>query len=86
MSAFIRIISQNSIKDNADKENLRVPMEIDKSKMLFSDLKVPAVLVECGFLSNPQEATMLKTKEYQQKIAFSVYLGIIQFFDKKARS
>ncbi len=85
MSQKCALIIQNSIKDNADSDNLRVPMQIDKSKMLFSDLKVPAVLVECGFLSNQEEAAKLKTKEYQQKIAFSIYLGIIQYFDKLAR-
>lgn len=85
LSKTCALIIQNSIKDNADNENLRLPMEIDKSKMLFSDLKVPAVLVECGFLSNPEEATKLKTKEYQQKLAFSIYLGTIQYFDKAER-
>ncbi len=86
LSKTCALVIQNSIKDNADNENLRLPMEIDKSKMLFSDLKVPAVLVECGFLSNPEEAAKLKTKEYQQKIAFSIYLGIIQYFDKEERT
>lgn len=79
------MIIQNSLKDNADNSNLRLPMQIDASKMLFRDLKTPAVLVECGFLSNPQEASMLSSKEYQQKLAFSIYLGIIQYFDKEER-
>ena len=79
------LIIQNSLKDNADNSNLRLPMQIDSSKMLFSDLKVPAVLVECGFLSNPEEARLLSEEDYQQKLAFSIYLGIIQYFDKEAR-
>lgn len=79
------LIIQNSLKDNADNSNLRLPMQIDSSKMLFSDLKVPAVLVECGFLSNPDEAKMLSREDYQQKLAFSIYLGIIHYFDKEAR-
>ena len=79
------LIIQNSLKDNADISNLRLPMQIDASKLLFKDLKIPAVLVECGFLSNTEEANMLSTKEYQQKLAFSIYLGIIQYFDKEAR-
>ena len=79
------LIIQNSLKDNADNSNLRLPMQIDSSKMLFKDLKTPAVLVECGFLSNPEEASMLSSKEYQQKLAFSIYLGIIQYFDKEER-
>lgn len=79
------LIIQNSLKDNTDNSNLRLPMQIEASKLLFKDLKIPAVLVECGFLSNPEEARVLSTKEYQQKLAFSIYLGIIQYFDKEAR-
>ncbi|MBO5099501.1 MAG: N-acetylmuramoyl-L-alanine amidase CwlD [Clostridia bacterium] len=79
------LIIQNSLKDNADNSNLRLPMQINSSKMLFNDLKLPSVLIECGFLSNPEEAKMLSKKEYQQKLAFSIYLGIIQYFDKEAR-
>ena len=36
---------------------------------------VPSVLVECGFLSNPEELALLKTPEYQQKLAFSIAGG-----------
>lgn len=84
-SKIAALIIQNSLKDNADNSNLRLPMQINSSKMLFNDLKLPSVLIECGFLSNPEEAKMLSKKEYQQKLAFSIYLGIIQYFDKEAR-
>jgi N-acetylmuramoyl-L-alanine amidase len=77
------LIIQNSIKDNADADNLRVPMQIDKSKMLFSDLKIPAVLVECGFLSNEAELALLKQTDYQKKMAFSIYCGILEYFKEK---
>lgn len=82
--ALARII-QKTIKNNLDNDNNRVPMPIDKSKILFKDLKVPAVLVECGFLSNPEEANLLNTKEYKQKMAFQIYNAIIEFFDNNAR-
>ncbi len=39
----------------------------------------PAVLVECGFLSNYEEAKLLKTDAYQRKIAFSIATGIINY-------
>ena len=36
------------------------------------------VLVECGFLSNPEEAARLEDPEYQKMVAFTVYSGIIE--------
>lgn len=77
-------IMQNEIRNNLDSENKRVPMQIDQSKILFKDLKVPAVLVECGFLSNSSEAKLLNNEDYQRKLAFSIYLSVSQFFDKAA--
>ena len=43
----------------------------------------PAVLVECGFLSNYNESQLLKTEEYQKKIAFCVALGIRDYVYEK---
>ncbi|MBQ7545665.1 MAG: N-acetylmuramoyl-L-alanine amidase [Clostridia bacterium] len=42
----------------------------------------PAVMVECGFLSNPQEASLLKTPQYQTKIALSILQGILDYREK----
>jgi N-acetylmuramoyl-L-alanine amidase len=43
---------------------------------LLHHLTCPAVLVECGFLSNPQEAALLATEEYQNQLAFLLFLAI----------
>jgi N-acetylmuramoyl-L-alanine amidase len=40
-------------------------------------------LVELGFLSNPEEAAKLKTKTYQETLAFSVYKGILAYYGEK---
>ncbi|WP_026583696.1 N-acetylmuramoyl-L-alanine amidase CwlD [Bacillus sp. J33] len=45
--------------------------------------KKPGVLVEVGFLSNPGEKANLKTDEYQDKIAASIYNGILRFYTKE---
>lgn len=42
--------------------------------------KKPGVLVEVGFLSNPAERANLKKDSYQEKVADSIYKGIIRFF------
>ena len=37
--------------------------------------------VECGFLSNLEEEQKLNTQEYQEKIAWAIYIGIMNYFD-----
>lgn len=47
---------------------------------LLKNAKIPAVLVECGFLSNPKELTLLKDEEYQKQTAWAIYCGICDYF------
>ncbi len=47
---------------------------------LLKQAKIPGALVEVGFLSNPNEAQMLNTEQYQQKIAASIYQGIMRYY------
>lgn len=41
----------------------------------------PSILVEFGFLSNPQEEKLLQDKDYMQKMCYSVLSGILEYFD-----
>ncbi len=53
-----------------------------KSNMSYYLLKktpTPTVIVECGFLSNPDEAELLCDELYQEKIVRSIYMGIMDF-------
>lgn len=43
--------------------------------------KNPSLMIECGFLSNPEEEQQLSTWEYQQKVAFTIYGGVMEFLD-----
>ncbi|TCS94141.1 N-acetylmuramoyl-L-alanine amidase CwlD [Hazenella coriacea] len=43
---------------------------------------VPTALVEVGFLSNPQEASLLGTEDYQKKLAASIYYGLLEYYTK----
>ena len=49
------------------------------SYYLLKKTPTPTVIVECGFLSNPDEAQLLCDELYQEKIVRSIYLGIIDF-------
>ncbi|RFU69368.1 hypothetical protein D0469_09870 [Peribacillus saganii] len=47
---------------------------------VIRDNKKPALLLELGFLSNPDEAKLVKSEEYQQKVAQGVYQGLAKYF------
>lgn len=51
---------------------------------LLKEAKIPGAIVEVGFLSNPDEAELLRQKDYQNKIAVSVYQGILRYFTNEA--
>jgi N-acetylmuramoyl-L-alanine amidase len=44
--------------------------------------KIPTVTVECGFISNESEANDLQDEEYQEKIAWGIYLRDSRLFCK----
>ena len=46
----------------------------------------PAVIVECGFLSNPEDERMLLTEEYQQKLATGIAKGVYEYFASQVTS
>ncbi|WP_138496022.1 N-acetylmuramoyl-L-alanine amidase CwlD [Paenibacillus pinistramenti] len=46
---------------------------------LLKELKIPSVLVEVGFLSNPDESKLLGDEDYQRKVAASIYKGILRY-------
>lgn len=70
------------------KENIQ-PYNDRETKLCGSELylchfcKNPAVMAECGFLSNPEEAELLKDTDYQRMTAFTVFEGIMKFIEEK---
>lgn len=64
----------------ADPENRRRTKPND-SYYLLKKTAVPLVIVECGFLSNSEEAAKLCTEEYQDTVAWAVYLGIMDYLE-----
>jgi N-acetylmuramoyl-L-alanine amidase len=50
---------------------------------LLKNTEKPGALVEVGFLSNPQEENLLSTDEYQEKVAASIYNGILRYFSNE---
>ncbi|MBQ4194372.1 MAG: N-acetylmuramoyl-L-alanine amidase, partial [Clostridia bacterium] len=50
---------------------------------LLDRIRIPAVLVECGFLSNPEERTMLTDPAYQRQVAAAVTVPAMEFLARK---
>ena len=70
---------QTALKSGLDGENERVAKPAGKSIYLLSNVNCPAILVECGFLSNPQEESQLQEEGYQKKVALSITAGYLNF-------
>lgn len=72
---------QESLKKNLDENNHRLSKPAgDQYKILRDNHKCASVIVECGFLSNPQEEKKLKEEEYQDKIATAIAKAIEQYY------
>ena len=54
-------------------------IKADDSYYLLKKSPTPTIIVECGFLSNYDEACALTTDSYQDKIARGIYLGICEY-------
>ncbi|MCM1328316.1 MAG: N-acetylmuramoyl-L-alanine amidase [Ruminococcus sp.] len=72
-------IMQRKFVGNLQPENQRETKLCGSELYLCYYCSNPAVMVECGFLSNPEEAAKLTDETYQQKVAFTVFSGIIEF-------
>lgn len=75
---------QQALKQNIDPNNKRVPKAAgDDYRILRENSNVPSVIVECGFLSNPNEEELLKSESYQQKLAEAITKGINEYYKDK---
>ncbi len=71
-------------KENQEKlqpQNNRKTKAATSAINLLHNAKCPAVLVECGFLSNPEEAALFETDEYRQEVAFAVFCAVTEFLE-----
>jgi N-acetylmuramoyl-L-alanine amidase len=75
---------QSMLVETIDKDNKRIAKAAgDQYKILRDNLGIPSVIVECGFLSNANEEELLKTEDYQKKLAEAISYGIDKYFQSK---
>lgn len=70
---------QTNLNEAIQRENNRVAKTID-NVYIIKHVEIPTTIVECGFLSNSEEEKMLLEDGYQNKLAWGIYNGIIDFF------
>lgn len=76
---YLAELIQQELISFVDPSNNRAIKANDSYYLLKQSLR-PTVIVECGFLSNPEEERKLNDEKYQQKIAWGIYMGIMKYF------
>ncbi|MGV8145297.1 MAG: N-acetylmuramoyl-L-alanine amidase CwlD [Alkaliphilus sp.] len=71
----IQLQLRNVLDENNKRESL-----VKDNMYLIRKLDIPAVLIECGFLSNPREEKLLNDVNYQKKIAWAIYTALQKYF------
>ena len=70
---------QASLNSSIDRENNIIAKTISNI-YIVENVTIPLSIVECGFLSNAEESKLLQQDDYQDKIAWGIYAGIINYF------
>lgn len=74
---FAQIILSELIKSTSSNGSVKVG-----NFAVLRENEVPSVLIECGFLSTPEEEYLLSTEAYQEKLAEGMYRGIKAWFER----
>lgn len=74
------IFTQKQLRQCLDEGNDRQAKEIPSDIYLMSHIECPAILIECGFLSNPEEDRLLQSGEYQQRIAVTILGSYLSYW------
>ncbi len=70
---------QSSFQSMLQPQNSREIKLCGKELYLCDACRHPMVMAECGFLSNPDEAALLCTEDYQHQVAFTIYAALQQY-------
>lgn len=69
---------QEQFLEKVDPENTR-QIKANDSYYLLKKTEIPIVIVECGFMSNAAEAAKLCEAAYQERVAWAIHMGILQY-------
>lgn len=70
---------QAALIEGVDPQNTRQAKQAANTIYLMKKLECPAVIIECGFLSNPAESERLQQEEYQKQLAVCILSGYLRY-------
>lgn len=79
-STLLAQLIMDRIKEIDPKVQTRNIKQAEKTLFLMKNATIPAVIVECGFLSNPEDEALLSDKAYQKRIAGAICDGIVDYY------
>lgn len=85
-SAVLGEIMQRRMTQMLQPENTRQMKPCGDSVYLIYHAKMPALLIECGFLSNPEESRKLTDPEYQRRVAFAIFAATAESLGLEAEA
>ncbi len=74
---------RGSVVSLLQKDNTRELKPANSDIYILDHAEVPAVIVECGFLSNDEERTKLLDEQYQSEMAYAVAMGVLEYTEKE---
>ena len=78
-SAVLAEALRKSVTGMLQPDNTRTCKAAGKEIFLLKNARVPAVIVECGFISNRQERELLVTDDYQKQLALAIAAGLMNY-------
>ena len=83
-SNFLAEKIQNRL--NLMKESSRISNSLKGDYYILNTSKIPAVIVECGFLSNEKDEELLLSESYRKKLAIEIFNGVNDYLTVKYSS
>jgi N-acetylmuramoyl-L-alanine amidase len=77
---------QTQFREMLQPQNDREIKCCGKELFLCYFCKHPMIMAECGFLSNPEEAALLASPDYQKQVAFTLYAGLTRWLAEQERA
>jgi len=81
-SEKIASLVQDGVRINLQPENNRQIKSAGTDIFVLDRITLPAVLIECGFLSNEEEARLLSDVEYQKRLTLSIFLSVSKYIEE----
>lgn len=78
------VLTQGTLRSAVDPDNDRAAAQIPESVYLMNHVNCPAILVECGFLSNRKEDQLLQQDAYQSGLAAAIFSAYLQYYTGEA--